>query len=393
MGPLGAAIWLSRLGFTQSEFMANPFPIYQEWLAERPIWEVEPGQWLLFRYEDVRVALTSAAFTKGEAWTQTPPEGYRHLPDLTPSLLMSDPPVHTRLRGLVTQAFQPRHLKRLEPFIVEVARQFSDRVVADGEGELVSQFAFPLPAVVIAELLGVPRADHPQFRAWSKQIVRLLDPSQSPEARQNAMEARWQLLDYFHHLIAEKRRAPADDLLTELVQVEADGDRLAPGELLAMALLLLVAGHETTTNLIPMGTLALIPHPHPRPEDDWHDPVEELLRYTSPVQLDARLVAESISLGTVTIPGGSWVTLVLGAANRDPSIFPDPDTLNLSRHPNPHLAFGRGIHFCLGAALARMEALIAFPTLWQYEWRLAGEPLWNENIVLRGLTALPVRLG
>jgi cytochrome P450 PksS len=372
--------------------MANPFPIYQEWLAERPLWEVEPGQWLLFRYEDVRTVLTSAAFTKGESWTQTPPEGYQHLPDLTPSLLMTDPPVHTRLRGLVTQAFQPRHLRRLEPFIAEVARQFSDRVMADGGGDLVSQFAFPLPALVIAELLGVPRADHPQFRQWSKQIARLLDPSQSPEARQNGMDARWQLLDYFHHLIAEKRRTPADDLLTELVEAEADGDRLTPGELLAMALLLLVAGHETTTNLIAMGTLALIHNPHPAAQDDWRDPVEELLRYTSPVQLDARLVSKSSRFGTTTIPAGSWATLVIGAANRDPDIFPDPDTLNFHRHPNPHMAFGRGIHFCLGAALARMEALIAFPTLWQKEWSLAGEPLWNENIVLRGLTALPVSL-
>ncbi|NMP23528.1 cytochrome P450 [Sulfobacillus harzensis] len=391
MGPLGAAIWLSRLGLRQSELMENPYPIYHTWREEHPVWEVEPGQWILFRYEDTKRVLTEPAFVKGEPWTESPPPEYPYLPDLSPSMLMSNPPDHTRLRGLVSQAFQPRHLKRLEPFITKLAEDLVEQLVSQSGGNLVADFAFPLPAFVIAELLGVPQSDHGRFRAWSQQVARLLDPSQTPEARQHAAAARWELLDYFHHLIAKKRQQPADDLLTELIRAESEGDRLSPGELLSMALLLLVAGHETTTNLLSMGTLALIEHS--QLPDDWHLAIEELLRYTSPVQLDARLTAGPLTIEEFEIPEGSWLTVAIGSANHDPAIFANPDSLNLTRSPNPHMAFGRGIHFCLGAGLARMEAAIAFPILWRQRWTLEGQPLWNENIVLRGLTALPVKVG
>lgn len=389
--PFGAAVWMARLGLRQSELMENPYPLYDQWRSEHPLWEVDDGQWLCFSYDDVRTILTNPAFIKGEPWTETPPAVYSHLPELSPSMLMSDPPVHTRLRGLVNQAFQPRHLKRLEPFITDVAENRVRELIDQGGGDLVSQLAFPLPALVIAELLGVPQDDHEQFRKWSQHIARLLDPSQTSEARQKSVEARWELLDYFDHLIAVKRREPSDDLLSELIQAEEAGDRLSPGELLSMALLLLVAGHETTTNLLSMGTLALIEHPHlERPQKDWHLAVEELLRYTSPVQLDARLTSDEVKVHDITIPPNNWITVVIGSANRDPKVFESPDELNLARTPNPHLAFGRGIHFCLGAGLARMEAAIAYPLLWTTNWRLSGRPLWNENIVLRGLTALPV---
>ncbi len=391
--PFGAAVWLARLGLQQSALMENPYPIYQVWQAERPVWQIEEDQWLLFRYDDVRRVLSEQSFVKGEPWTENPPAEYPDLPELSPSMLMSNPPNHTRLRGLVTQAFQPRHLKRLEPFIVQLAGDLTARLEADGGGNLVQQLAFPLPALVIAELLGVPRADHAQFREWSQHIARLLDPSQTPEARKKAADARWQLLDYFHRLISEKRRQPGDDLLTELVKTESAGDRLSPGELLSMALLLLVAGHETTTNLLSMGSLTLMERPDtPLPDGDWHRAVEELLRYTSPVQLDARMTSEPVTFGEHTIPSGAWITVVIGAANRDPAIFDEPGRLDLARHPNPHMAFGRGIHFCLGASLARMEAALAFPILWRHRWALAGSPLWNENIVLRGLTALPATI-
>lgn len=391
-GPFGAAIWLSRLSMRQSTLMQNPYPLYRQWQEEHPLWEVDEGQWMVFRYDDARQILMEPAFTKGDSWTESPPPEYSHLPDMVPSMLMRNPPDHTRLRGLVTQAFQPRHLKRLEHYIADLTQTLTQTLHSNGGGDLVRQLAFPLPALVIAELLGVPRVDHGQFRAWSQHVARLLDPSQTSEARQKAVEARWELLDYFHHLIEEKRRTPQDDLLSELIQVESSGDRLSPAELLSMALLLLVAGHETTTNLLSMGSLALMEHPDvERPTTHWHTAVEELLRYTSPVQLDARRTAEPVTLSGVTIPEGSWLTVVLGAANRDPRVFAKPDTLDLSRQPNLHMAFGRGIHFCLGAALARMEAEIAFPILWQQAWQPSGEPLWNENIVLRGLTALPIR--
>jgi pimeloyl-[acyl-carrier protein] synthase len=390
-GPTGVALWFTRLNMRQSELMANPYPLYQQWLQEHPRWEVDDRQWMLFRYEDVRRVLMEPAFAKGEPWTETPPPAYAHLPTLTPSMLMQNPPDHTRLRGLVSQAFQPRHLERLRPFVRDLARDLAHNIRRDGGGDIVSQFAFPLPALVIAELLGVPRADHSQFRQWSQHIARLLDPSQTPEAREKAIQARWELLDYFHQLIQKKTAEPESDLLSELIQVESAGDRLSPGELLSMALLLLVAGHETTTNLLSMGTLTLIEHPEiPLPIANWHSAVEELLRYTSPVQLDARQTVAPVAFDNLLIPEGSWVTVVLGAANRDPDVFAEPNQLDLARQPNPHMAFGRGIHYCLGASLARMEAEIAFPILWETPWALAGAPLWNENIVLRGLTALPV---
>lgn len=393
IGPWGAAVWLNRLGMNQAQLMQDPFPTYHQWQAEHPVWEVEPGQWMVFGYENVRQVLGDAAFIKGEAMPETPPENFAHLPEMPPSMLMSDPPNHTRLRSLVTQAFQPRHLERLRPYVEQLSGELIGDLLSSGGGDLVSQFAFPLPAQVIAELLGVPRSDHEQFREWSQRVARLLDPSQTPEARTNAIQARWELLDYFFRLIETKRRNPKDDLLSELIAAESFGDRLTAGELLAMALLLLVAGHETTTNLLAMGTLALIEHPEcdrPRASHPWHDAIEELLRYTSPVQLDARRVADSIQVGSTTLSPGDWVTLVIGSANRDPHVFDQPDHLDLARRPNPHLAFGRGIHFCLGAGLARLEAEVALPALWNTSWTLKGTPLWNENIVLRGLTALPV---
>lgn len=387
--PYAAAVWLVRLGMTQSQLMADPYPIYDRWQQDNPIWEVEPGQWMMFRYQDVRRVLSEPEFGKGESWSQPAPPEYPELPELTPSMLMSNPPDHTRLRALVNEAFQPRHLDRLRPYIEELAEQLASRIADQGGGDLVRDFAFPLPAQVIAELLGVPRADHSQFRDWSQSVARLLDPSQIPVARQKGEDARWELLDYFHHLIARKRQDPGDDLLSELIAVGSDANRLSAGELLSMALLLLVAGHETTTNLLSMGTLALIEEKAPVPEQSWHDAVEELLRYTSPVQLDARLAREAVAFDDITVQAGDWVTVVIGAANRDAALFAHPHRLDLARRPNPHLAFGRGIHFCLGAGLARLEATLAFPILWRRRWRPVGQPLWNENIVLRGLTALP----
>lgn len=390
-GPLGVALWFSGLGMTQAEFMKDPYPIYREWRKEHPVWETGDHLWFLLNYEDVKRVLTDPIFMKGDPWTETPPEAYRHLPELSPSMLVSNPPVHTRLRGLVSQAFQPRHLKRLEPFILSLAEKLSSSLYANGGGDLVSEFCFPLPALVIAELLGVPERDQAQFRTWSQGIARLLDPSQTPEVRAEAVKSRWALLDYFHHLIEQKRTQPQDDLLTELIQAESDGHHLTPGELLSMSLLLLVAGHETTTNLLSMGSLALIEHPQVLPpEGQWQTAVEELLRYTSPVQIDGRTIHESIDLGSIRIPAESWLTVSLGAANRDPSIFNDPEHIDLARSPNPHMAFGRGIHFCLGAGLARMEANIAFPILWRKSLKLVKEPSWNENIVLRGLSSLSV---
>ncbi len=371
--------------------MADPVPWYHRWREEHPLWEFADHFFMVLRYDDVRDVLTNPRCIKGQMGREQPPQGYQHLPELAPSMLMSDPPAHTRLRGLVNQAFQPRHLKRMAPFIEALAEELASQLWAQGGGDFVTEFSFPLPALVIAELLGVPRADQPKFRQWSQRIARILDPSQPPNQRQQGVQARWELLDYFHRLIQVKRDQPADDLLTELIRAEEAGDRLSAGELLTMSLLLLIAGHETTTNLLSLGTLALMEHQPDLAQVNWETAVEELLRFTSPVQIDARMTAEDIVLAGVTIPQGSSLTLMIGAANRDPAVFAEPDRLVLDRTPNPHLAFGRGIHFCLGAGLARLEAQIAFPAVWRtHRLALTGVPEWNENIVLRGLSRLPV---
>lgn len=389
----GDASWFSHLGLSQAEFMANPYPVYQEWRETHPIWRVADGHYLILDYAAVREVFQDGRFIKGATnGTMPAPAEYRHLPLIEPSMLMSDPPAHTRLRGLVNQAFQPRHLTRLAPYIEATAEALWQKIRAEGGGDFVADFAFPLPALVIAELLGVPKSDQPKFRSWSQRIAKILDPSQSPTARQDGVAARWELLDYFHRLIETKRTQKGNDLLSELIQAEEAGDRLSPGELLSTALLLLVAGHETTTNLLSMGTLALITEEAEEPTD-WARAVEELLRFTSPVQIDARMARESLTLGGVEIPEGSRVTLVIGSANHDPAVFSRPDGLWWDRPSNPHMAFGRGIHFCLGAGLARLEAGIGFPLVWGSEKpRLAGLPVWNSNIVLRGLSTLPIRL-
>lgn len=391
--PLGNMAWFSGLGLSQSEFMADPYRFYRQWRQRGPRQQIADDHWMLLDYSDVRRVFSEAAFVKPPAFREAPPPEFGGLPDLEPSMLMSNPPDHTRLRGLVSQAFQPRHLVRLKPFIESLADSLTDSLVAVGGGDLVGHFAFPLPALVIAELLGVPRTDQDRFRDWSHDVARLLDASQPEAVRRRSVRARWELLEYFQHLIDRKRAQPGEDLLTELVRAETAGDKLSAGELLSMALVLLVAGHETTTNLLSMGTLGLIEQEVPVDSiEDWGVAVEELLRFTSPVQLDARMTAQTVTFGEDRMPAGAFVTIAVGAANRDPAVFAEPDRLNVTREPNPHLAFGRGIHFCLGAALARLEATIAFPRLLRHRWQVSGMPVWNSNLVLRGLGALPVSL-
>lgn len=389
--PFGIVQWFLSLGLSQAQFMADPYAIYREWQTKHPIWEASSDQWMLFGYHNVRRVFSEPQFIKGPNPPELAPDRFLHLPPIEPSMLRKNPPEHTRLRALVSQAFQPRHLSRLQIFVESLATSMADTIRRNGGGDLVEEFCFPLPALVIAELLGVPRDDHQKFRAWSQLVARSLDPSQPPATQEAAQTARWELLEYFHDLVAEKTRHPGEDLLTELITASADGDRLSAGELLTMSLLLLVAGHETTSSLLSMGSLALIERPYlALPDGDWSTAVDELLRFTSPVQLDVRITAADVTFGDVTIREGSWVVMVVGAANRDPAVFNDPDQLDLSRAVNPHLAFGRGIHFCLGAALARMEARLAFPILWKTRWKLAGDPVWNPNIVLRSLASLPV---
>ena len=384
-------------------FVADPYPFYARLRATTPVRYVPAtDSWWLTRYADVLLALHDQRFGKEPVepgGRQVSPIATPGTTDLPLPMLFRNPPDHTRLRSLVNRAFTPRVVEELRPHIQEIANHLLDQVAGQGSMDLMSDFAVPLPAVVIAELLGVPASDRERFKTWSTDLVMALDATQPAERRAAAATSGQALTEYFAALIEQRRAAPQDDLVSSLIRVEEQGDRLSRGELLSMCTLLLVAGHETTTNLIGSGTLALLQHPdqlarlRQQPEL-LPSAVEELLRYTSPVQRVGRIAREPLTIEGTTIPAGALVTPVLGAANHDPAVFQDPERLDLGRTDNRHLAFGRGIHFCLGAPLARLEGQIAFATLLARLPNLtfAGTaPAWSANTSLRGLTTLPLK--
>jgi cytochrome P450 len=316
-------------------------------------------------------------------------------------MLDRDPPDHTRLRGLVSKAFTPRVVEALRPHIQTIVDGLLDRVRGAGKMDLVEDFAYPLPVIVICEMLGVPLEDRERFKTWGLDIARGLDaiwlPPDSDVARRS-VAARHELAEYFRDLIGRRRTEPRADLLSGLIAAEEAGDKLSEEELLATCILLLVAGHETTVNLIGNGTLALLRNPDQlerlrRQPDLIGAAVEELLRYDGPVQRTARIPSEDVVIGGRTIPKGEMVMPFMGAADRDPAQFPDPDRLDIARADNRHLAFGWGIHFCLGAPLARVEGQIAIGTLVRRlpDLALATErPEFRQSLTLRGLSSLPV---
>lgn len=391
-----------------ASFLDRPFAHYGALRAAGAVhWIDATGDWWAVRHQEAVRVLSDARFVKGAAQVlpELPP-AYGHLPPLQPSMLLRDPPDHTRLRGLVSRAFVPRMVEGLAPRIAALAGELLQPWAAGGRFDLVESFALPLPATVIAELLGVPAEDRGRFQAWSRRVVGLLDGTQPDEARRAGQAAQLELLDYLHGLVTRRRSGTAAghgaDLIGALLAAEAEGDRLSPGELLTMCSLLLIAGHETTTNLISVGMLRLLEDPaqleilRRRPEV-LPTAVEELLRFVSPVHLDGRIAAEDVELGDQRIAAGQWVIAVLASANRDDAVFAAPDRLDVTRARNPHLAFGRGIHFCLGAPLARLEARIAFAALLEAFPLLAldpdAAPVWKTNLVIRGLESLPLRAG
>lgn len=401
-GPLPASIPASVFDPRSPAFAADPYPFYARLRAQGPIHYIEAtGDWWVVRYAEAVQVLSDSRFVKGPSQPPELPPEYAHLPRLQPSMLMRDPPDHTRLRALVNRAFTPRMVDNLRPQMQLIADELIAGLAGHDRADLMAEFAFQLPAIVIAEMLGVPREDRERFKAWSQRIVHLLDGTQPEEVRREAWAAQLQLLDYFHRLAGHRRAAPRDDLIGALLHAQEQGDRLDAGEVLTMCSLLLIAGHETTTNLIGGGMLCLLQAPdqfafartHP---EQMPAVVEELLRFTPPVHLDGRVAAEDLELGGQRIAAGQWVLAVIGSANRDPSVFQNPERLNVTRTPNPHIAFGRGIHFCLGAPLARLEARIAIETLLRRLPRLAlddtARPQWTRNLVVRGLISLPVRL-
>jgi cytochrome P450 len=312
-------------------------------------------------------------------------------------MLDLDPPDHTRLRALVQKAFTPRLVEQLRGRITELCERFLAPAATNGRIELVSGYALPLPLAIIAELLGIPNPDRQRFHSWSSRMVSISQPRDALLA----LPAAWMFLRYLRRLFAWRRTRPGGDLLSALLEAEEAGDRLSTDELLGMAVLLLIAGHETTVNLIASGTLTLLEHPD-QLERLRANParigtaVEELLRYTTPVEIaPERYAAENVELHGQRIPRGELVLAVLGSANRDASRFESPDALDIGRSPNHHLAFGQGTHYCLGAPLARLESQIAINTLLL---RLPGLRLavpadqlrWRRGLFMRGLERLPL---
>jgi len=323
------------------------------------------------------------------------------VPAMGLSMLDRDPPDHTRLRGLVSKAFTPRVVEGLRPRIQQIVDGLLDGVAAKGSMDLIEEFAYPIPVAVICEMLGVPVEDHERFKGWSLDIARGLDLiwlGPDSEVGRRSVAARHSLAEYFRGLIAQRRAAPRADMLSGLIAAEEAGDKLNEIELLATCILLLIAGHETTVNLIGNGMLALLRHGD-QLRRLQQDPtliggaIEELLRYDGPVQRTARIPSEDVTIGGRTIARGEMVMPFIGAADRDPVQFPEPDRLDIGRADNRHIAFGWGIHFCLGAPLARIEGQIAINSLIQKWPKLAlatDRPEYRQSLTLRGLKALPV---
>jgi len=383
------------------EFVADPYPTYHRLRTEDPVHHSPLGFWVLTRYEDVVASLRDPRLAK-EAIATFVAERLGISPlGIGLSMLDRDPPDHTRLRGLVSKAFTPRVVEVLRPHIQQIVDGLLDRVEGRGEMDLIEDFAYPLPVVVICEMLGVPVEDRDRFKTWGLDIARGLDAvllGPESEVVQRSSTSRMALANYFRDLIAKRRAAPRADMLTDLIAAEEAGDKLTENELLATCILLLVAGHETTVNLIGNGSLALLRHPDQlqRLRDNpglIGTAVEELLRFDGPVQRTARIPSEDITIGGKLIPKGDMVMPFIGAADRDPAQFPEPDRLDIGRGDNRHIAFGWGIHFCLGAPLARVEGQIAINTRVRRLPKLAlatDAPAFRQSLTLRGLTALPV---
>ena len=389
-----------------AEMLADPYPVLHQLREQEPVHRSEAiGGWVLTRYDDVLAALRdprlSADRIRPYLYQLSDEERARQsaIAHLALWMVFTDPPDHTRLRALITKAFTPRVVEGLRSSIQAVVDELLDAVAPRGGMDAIAEFAYPLPATVIARMLGAPRRDLERFKEWSAGLAEFVGGALGAAARrEHAQRCLTELTEYFRGVIAARRAAPRDDLISALTAVRDEGDRLSEDELIATCVLLLFAGHETTTNLIGSGLLALLRHPDQLAllrEDPSliEDAVEEFLRYEAPVQATARVALADIELRGTVIPKGHRVFPLLTAASRDPEQFPEPDRLEITRAPNRHLAFGYGIHFCVGAPLARLEAQVAIPTLLRRlpDLRLADEvPVWKETFLLRGLQRLAV---
>ncbi|MEW2356364.1 cytochrome P450 [Spirillospora sp. NPDC029432] len=403
---------MSDLGYDpwSAAFVADPYPALAALRAERPVFFHEPtGQWVVSRYADVNALLRDRRLGRSYLHVATHEEFGRE-PEaafLAPfwdlvraGMLDVEPPAHTRLRRLVSRAFTARMVEGLRPMIRGLAEELAGNLAAAGGGDLLAEVAEPLPVNVIAEMLGVPREDRPLLRPWSADICGMYELNPPEEAQRAAVRAAVEFSDYLRGLARSRRAAPRDDLISALAQVvDEGGDRLTEDELIGTCVLLLNAGHEATVNATGNGWWSLFRNPGEleRLRDDPSlvpSAAEELMRYDTPAPMFERWVLEDIEVGGVAIPRGAEIALQFASANRDPEVFADPDRLDLGRDPNPHITFGLGIHYCLGAPLARIELAESYGALLRLApgMRPAREPEWKPGFVLRGLTALHVEI-
>ena len=382
---------------------ANPYPTYDQLRRKDPVHRMRlQDAWVLSNFADVDLVLRDQRRFGNEG------RDFGYIPYI--SMLDQDPPTHTRIRGLVAQGFTPRSVAALEPRVQATVDQLLDDLAGRERIDLIQDFAFPLPIIVIAEMLGVPPEEREQFNEWSNVVSLSVDPLLNAGQIRQVQQVIEELFDYFEGMAEERRAQPREDLISVLVAAEEGGERLNREELLINLVLMLAAGNETTRNLIGNGTLALLRHPeqlqrlrdyqtrHSREggnlaggrPDLLDSAIDELLRYDSPVQLDSRIAREELEIGGKQVKAGQRVLCMLGAANRDAEAFPNPDALDIGRAAGNHVGFGRGIHYCLGAPLARLEGRIAFQSLLaRYpSLSLAAEPRYRNQVTLRGLEEL-----
>jgi pimeloyl-[acyl-carrier protein] synthase len=396
---------LSLYHLLDPEVLANPYPLYHRLRREDPVhWDPYLHAWVVTRYADVLTVFQRFSAQRTPTPEQLTALGLASLAPLAQvmvrQMLFLDPPAHARVRALASQAFTPRRVERLRSHIQDITHSLLDAVRDKGQMEMIADLARPLPAIVTAELLGVPISDWRQLTAWSADFAQVLGNFQhNPERAPQVLRSLGEMTAYFQAAVAQQRVHPREGLIGALLTAEVDGDRLSEEEVVANTIVTMVGGQETTTNLIGNGILTLLRHPEEleRLREDLSllpPAVEELLRYESPSQHTARLAPEDVVLGGKLIGKRQAVIAVMGAANRDPERFAEPDRLDLGRQDNRHVAFAWAAHFCFGAPLARIEGQAALEAVLRRMpgLRLAGGPLqWRENLGLRGLTALPVK--
>jgi unspecific monooxygenase len=390
-------------------FLADPYPAYAELRAKGRVQYYEPtNQWLVPHHADVSALLRDRRlgrtyqhrFTHEDFGRTAPPAAHEPFHTLNDhGMLDLEPPDHTRIRRLVSKAFTPRTVEQLRPYVTDLAGELVDRLVAEGGGDLLTDVAEPLPVAVIAEMLGIPEKDRAPLRPWSADICGMYELNPSEDVAERAVRASVEFSEYLRELIAERRKQPGDDLISGLIAAHDEGDRLTEQEMISTAVLLLNAGHEATVNSTVNGWYALFRNPEQlaalRADHSLvPQAVEELMRYDTPLQLFERWVLDDIEIDGTTIPRGAEIALLFGSANHDPEVFRDPERLDLARADNPHISFSAGIHYCIGAPLARIELAASMTALLEKAptLALAAEPERKPNFVIRGLEGLRVHV-